>query len=189
MTPLVHHGTAIRFVCDQLWNSIHDEIGTVEDDRAERLRVSVLPVVPGASIILACSYLERCVFELKQTVPDSRLQANEQIPNVAELREWQRYFSLPVPWDGWYELSNFFRIRHCFAHEFGRATVRQKRHIESFLLELQNGSVREEGTVIDPYFILVNDEISMLEGWNNRLRRRTVGFLRLFDAHGFRLTQ
>jgi hypothetical protein len=56
-------------------------------------------------------------------------------------------------------------------------------------LELQNGSVREEGTVIDPYFILVNDEISMLEGWNHRLRRRTVGFLRLFDAHGFRLTQ
>jgi len=145
MATLVHHGTAIRFVCDQLWNSIHDEIGAVNDDRAERLRVSVLPVVPGSSIILACSYVERVVFELKRTVLDSGLQADEQIPHVAELREWQRYFALPVSWDGWSEFSNLFRIRHCFAHEFGRATDRQKKHIESFLLELQAGNVREGG--------------------------------------------
>jgi hypothetical protein len=116
MTHLTHHGTALRFICDVLWRGVYDEIGDVEDARAERLRESVVPIVPGASIILACSYAELVWTDLKSTMSDAGAPRGAAIPSVADLPGVQSYFDLDAQWPGWQELANFFRLRHCFAH-------------------------------------------------------------------------
>lgn len=166
-----------------------DEIGEVDDDRSERLRKAVVPIVPGASIVLAVSYVERIFYELKKTVPSSGQPRSPLIPRVGELQKIQSYFGLDPSWYGWPELGNFYRLRHCFAHEFGRLTDCQRPHVLEFLRALENGQVMEEKTVIEPYFKVEEDEIIMLAGWNSRLRRTLVFFLRLLEPHGLRLVK
>lgn len=187
MVTVAHHGTTIRFICDHLWQSVFREIGDVEDERSDRLRKAVVPVVPGASIVLACSYVERIAYELRKTVPCSGQPVSPMIPMVAELPTIQSHFNLDPSWYGWPELGNFYRLRHCFAHEFGRLTDRQRPHVLAFLKSLQNGEVIEETTVVAPYFMVEHDELVMLPGWNDRLRRTLVFFLRLFESHGLSL--
>jgi hypothetical protein len=187
LVTIAHHNTTIRFLCDKLWQSVFDEIGEIEDDRSERLRKAVVPIVPGASIVLAVSYVERIFYELKKTVPSSGQPLSPLIPRVGELQKIQSYFGLDPSWYGWPELGNFYRLRHCFAHEFGRLTDHQRPHILAFLRALETGRVREGTTVIAPYFKLEDDEIIMLPGWNDRLRRTLVYFLRLLEPHGLRL--
>jgi hypothetical protein len=184
-----HHGTTIRFICDQLWQTVFDEIGEVEDDRAARLRKAVVPIVPGASIVLAVSYVDRIFYDRKKTVPPSGQPKSPLIPEVGELRNIQSHFGLDPCWYGWPELGNFYRLRNCFAHEFGRLTDKQRPHILEFLRALENGEVMEEKTVINPYFKIEYDEIIMLPGWNDRLRRTLVFFLRLLAPHGLRLVK
>ncbi len=114
MAKVINHSTTIRFICDHLWNEVYRQIDLEKkSDRAERLKKSIVPVVPSVSIILACSFTERIVFELKKNIPDSLKPTNSNIPEVGGLREWQRYFNLDCTWQGWNEFANFFRLRHC----------------------------------------------------------------------------
>ena len=189
MANIDHHGTTIRFICDQLWQTVFDEIGDVEDDRAARLRKAVVPIVPGASIVLAVSYVERIFYELKKSVPPSGQPKSPLIPGVGELRNIQSHFGLDPAWCGWQELGNFYRLRHCFAHEFGRLTDKQRPHVLKFLHALESGEVKDGKGVIEPYFKVENDEIIMLLGWNGRLRRTLVSFPRLLEPHGLRLVK
>lgn len=189
MGTITHHGTTIRFLCDHLWRSVYHEIGDIQDTRANRLRKAVVPIVPGASIVLVCSYVERIVFDLKKTVPHSGKGVNPAIPTVAELNKIQSHFDLDSSWYGWSELENFFRLRHCFAHEFGRLTDRQRPEVMSFLASMQGGQVHDGNCVIAPYFTVEDDEVVMLSGWNDRLRKTLVSFLHLFDKHGLVLVK
>ena len=111
MANIDHHGTTIRFICDQLWQTVFDEIGDVEDDRAARLRKAVVPIVPGASIVLAVSYVERIFYELKKSVPPSGQPKSPLIPGVGELRNIQSHFGLDPAWCGWQELPLLMDIR------------------------------------------------------------------------------
>lgn len=189
MAAITHHGTTIRFICDQLWQSVFHEIGDVADDRSDRLIKAVVPIVPGASIVLACSYVERIAYELKKTIPHSGQPPSPSIPNVAELPVIQSHFDLSSSWYGWAELGNFYRLRHCFAHEFGRLTDRQRPNVLAFLNSLESGRIKEDGTTIAPYFRIENDEVVMLSGWNDRLRKTLVHFLRLLEPHGLTLVK
>jgi len=189
MAALVHHGTAIRFLCDQLWTSVYDEIGDGQHERADRLKAAVVPVIPGASIILACAYAERVVFDLKKTIPHCGNSVSSVIPKVAHLQETQCHFDLDISWKGWIELGNFYRLRHCFAHEFGRLTDKQRTEVQTFLGMLQSGAIMDGTTVVSPYFRIDGDELVMLDGWNNRLRETLVSFLRLFEKHGLKLVK
>ena len=157
--------------------------------RFERLEKAVVPLLPGTSIIMACSYAERVVLELKLQVQGSSLCPDNSIPASGNLRGTQRYCALDVKWQGWEELGNFFRLRHCFAHELGRVTDRQRVGVTAFLKKLQSGNViwnaRWQGQeVVQPYYEITNDEIIMKEGWNNRLRVVLWDFLMLFEQHG-----
>jgi|LGVF01.1.fsa_nt_gb hypothetical protein len=188
MVKVMHHGTVIRFICDHLDKEVYRQIeieGNTE--RTERLKKSVVPLVPGTSIVLACSYIERIVYEIKKTVRDSGISQNQSIPKVSNLREIQRYFDLDVTWQGWEELGNFFRLRHCFAHEIGRVTDKQRYDITSFLNKLNKKEVLYDIEIVEPYFKIDNDEIIMFDRWNNRLRIILVDFLKLFDKHGLQL--
>ena len=166
-----------------------NEIGEVDDDRSERLRKAVVPIVPGASIVLAVSYVDRIFYDLKKTVPSARQPRSPGILEVGELGNIQSHFGLDPAWYGWQELENFYRLRNCFAHEFGRLTDKQRPHVLKFLRALENGEIMGEKTVIEPYFSIENDEIIMLPGWNDRLRRTLVAFLRLLEPHGLRLVK
>lgn len=189
MVTIAHHNTTIRFLCDQLWQTVFDEIGEVEDDRAARLRKAVVPIVPGASIVLAVSYVDRIFYDLKKTVPSAGQPRSPLIPGVGQLRNIQSHFGLDPYWYGWPELGNFYRLRNCFAHEFGRITDQQHADVLKFLHALENGEVMEEKTIIAPYFKIQDDEIIMLPGWNDRLRRTLVSFLHLLEPHGLRLVK
>ena len=190
MVELAHHGTVIRFICDYLYREVYRQIeleGNTE--RTERLKKAVVPLVPGTSIILACSYVERIDYEQKKRVTDSGAPPNPSIPKVGGLREIQRYYDLDSKWDGWEELGNFFRLRHCFAHEIGRVTNKQRKDIISFLNKLNGQKVLYDGKIVEPYFDIDNDEIIMLDGWNDRLRIILFHFLQLFDKHGLQLVK
>lgn len=186
MAKVLHHGTVIRFICDHLWKEVYRQIEIEGDSpRIERLKKAVVPLVPGTSIILACSYVERIVYDLRSKVSDSGISTfNKVIPSVSKLNEIQRYFDLDASWDGWEELGNFFRLRHCFAHELGKVTDRQRPHVTSFLKKLEDGRVVYEGNTVQPYFEIVSDEIIMKDGWNGRLRIILYNFLKLFEKHG-----
>jgi hypothetical protein len=191
MAKVMHHGTMIRFICDHVWKEVYRQMeieGGIE--RTERLKKAVVPLVPGTSLVLACSYVERIVFELRNSVKDSGICASDpSIPTVGKLGEIQRYFDLDPKWDGWEELGNFFRLRHCFAHELGRLTDKQRPHVKAFLKELEADKVVYEGKIVKSYFKIDNDEILMLNGWNNRLRIILCHFLRLFEKHGLKLVK
>lgn len=190
MAKLAHHGTTIRFLCDHLWQEVHRQIDFESGSaRSRRLERAVLPIVPGASIVLCCSYVERVAFDLRNTVADSGNQVCPAIAMVGNLQETQRYFDLDLAWEGWNELANFFRLRHCFAHEFGRLLDKQRPEVLAFLRNLRSGQVSYGGTVVQPYFDVVNDEVVMQRGWNNRLRIILVDFLRLFQKHGLTLVK
>lgn len=70
------------------------------------------------------------------------------------------------------ELENFIRLRHCFAHEYGRATQRNIQSLKDYRKQLEAGNVLDErGKAIAPYFdIGTNDEISLTNEAPNRLR-------------------
>jgi hypothetical protein len=190
MVKVMHHGTVIRFICDHLYEEVYRQIkieGNTE--RVERLEKSVVPLVPGMSIIFACSYVERIDYEQRKKVTDSGSSQNSFIPKVSGLHKIQRYFDLDSKWDGWGELGNFFRLRHCFAHELGRVTDKQRDDITSFLDKLNRKEVLYDGKIVEPYFKIDNDEIIMLDGWNSRLRIILVDYLKLFDKHGLQLVK
>jgi len=190
MVEVTHHGTVIRFICDHIYKEVYRQIELEgSTGRTERLKEAVVPLVPGTSIILACSYVERIVYEQKEKVPDSGSSENPAIPKVSNLHKIQRYFDLDSKWDGWGELGNFFRLRHCFAHELGRVTDKQRVEITSFLDKLNREEVLYDGKIVEPYFNIDNDEIIMLDGWNDRLRIILFHFLKLFDKHGLQLVK
>ena len=158
--------------------------------RQERLREAMVPVMLGSSLVLTISFLERLVEDIINRTPDSGAAQDPMIPNVRQLRKWQSHLDLDLNWYGWNELGNFIRLRHCYAHEFGRMLDRQRPHVEDFLTQLQNGLIGdrlrlredEEGEIVPDYYEIVDGEVILQRRALHYLRRLCVGFIELLIA-------
>ena len=121
---------------------------------------------------------------------DSGHSLDPSLPAAGGINEWQRYLDLDPDWYGWSELANFFRLRHCFAHEFGRLTDRQERDIKSFMRDLDEGRIlTEDNQVVHQYINIDGEKISLTADWISRFRIILAHFLRLLDARGLLVFQ
>ena len=180
-----HLSTAVRFLTDNLQSMIRQFIETEAPDRRDRLARSVVPVIPGATLVLGCSMLERTVLDIMTVTEDSGNPLDPSIPGVANINEWQRYLDLDAGWYGWPELGNFFRLRHCFAHDFGRLTQRQESQIRSFAHEIDQASVIDhKGEPVQQYMRFQGQDIHLEDGWIHRFRIILAGFLTLLHNKG-----
>jgi hypothetical protein len=178
--------TVLRFIIDHLQTAVDNFIPLLGEEHQKRLRESVMPVMPGSSVILGISLLERLVTDLISQTPHSGAAEDPTIPTVGNLRRWQSHLNLDPKWYGWSELGNFIRLRHCFAHEFGRLTGKQKAEVENFLTKLQNGSILDKkGEKVPAYYEIVGREIVLKPESLNYFRRLCKGFIELLQHSGF----
>ena len=97
--------------------------------RGDALLEAVGPVIPGAGIIMSVSFLERVIL-------DKLIENNSDIKIVKLTKEdWKNELGLDENWEGWPLVEILTRLRHCFAHEYGRATEYQINKLK-VLLEL-----------------------------------------------------
>ena len=180
-----HLSTAVRFVTDNLQSIIRQFIETEGNERRVRLEKTITPVIPGVTLVLGCSMLERNIMDMMRRVKDSGKPIDPSIPDSGKINEWQRYLDLDAKWYGWAELGNFFRLRHCFAHEFGRLTKRQEKGINDFIRSLQSCNVLDrDNQPVKGYIHINGDDILLTENWMNRFRIILADFFKLLDAKG-----
>jgi hypothetical protein len=182
-----HIWTALRFISDNLQPAINNFISLQGKNRQIRLRETVEPVMLGASLILGISLLERLVSDLKSQKPHSGASPNPNIP-YKKLQDWQSYLNLNPNWYGWHELANFYRLRHCFAHEFGRLSNRQMQHVNNFLKKLLSGSILDENRKkISGYYKIVRREIIIKPEALGYFRRLCKNFIILLKHSGLKI--
>jgi len=175
---MVNFVTAFRYMLYQLEQGIEGEIGDGTDPYCQRLKNSVLPVVLGTKIVMASSLLERLVINV-ENMPDNT--AHKGHP----LKDKLINLGFNEDWYGWRELEGFLALRHCFAHEFGQVTDRQKKPVEEFYEKLNNGEVLDdEGKPIEPYFELNNNEIQLNNHASVRLAKLSNSILNFLVSKG-----
>lgn len=77
------------------------------------------PVIPGTGIVMTVSFLERVIL-------DALVERDSHITWVKLDRDdWVQELGVDQEWVGWPLIQGMTRLRHCFAHEYGRATNRQ----------------------------------------------------------------
>lgn len=188
-----HIWTIIRFIIDNLPTAVDHFIQGESEERQERFREAVVPAMLGSSLVMTISLLERLVTDIMALEPDSGVAPDPRIPTVGNLREWARYLDLDPTWYGWNELGNFIRLRHCFAHKFGRLLERHRPHIEAFHRQLEEGLIvsrlrldagREE-EVVPVYYQIKDGEVILQHEARHYLRLLCVGFLELLQASGY----
>ena len=128
-------GTVLRFWADGLPSAFRNYSNGEAPDRQERLLKAVAPTLPGAGIVMLISLLERIVLDLLQEVRD------ESVDQVKLTEAGWRHELGVNSWDGWDALAGLVALRHCFAHEYGRVTSRQRPHIAAFLAQLEAGLI------------------------------------------------
>jgi len=86
---------------------------------AELLPRVVGPVITGTGIVMTVSFLERVILD--------RLRRIGSDINWVKLTNdnWAVELGMDMGWPGWPLIVGLARLRHCFAHEYGRATERQ----------------------------------------------------------------
>ena len=95
-----------------------------DSTRAARLLPQVVgPVISGAGIVMTVSFLERVIL-------DSLREAGSKIDWVKlNSDDWAKELGMDLTWPGWPLMDGLTRLRHCFAHEYGRATQRHLHHL------------------------------------------------------------
>lgn len=180
--------TILRFIIDHLQTTVDNFISLLGKKQQSRLRESVIPLMPGFSIILGISLLERLVIDLISRTPHSGVAEDPTVPAVGNLRGWQSHLDLDPKWYGWSELGNFIRLRHCFAHEFGHLTNRQEAEVRNFLAKLQRGAILDKKREKVPaYYEIVGREIVLKPESLNNFRRLCKSFIELLQQSGFSL--
>jgi hypothetical protein len=162
----------------QLEQGIESEIGDGTDPYCRRLQNSVLPVVLGTKIVMSLSLLERLVINV-ENMPDNTAHKShilkDKLINLGYNKNWY----------GWCELDGFLALRHCFAHEFGQVTDRQKKPVEEFYRKLNNGEVLDDkGKSIEPYFELNANEILLNKHASMRLAKLSNDILNFLVSKG-----
>lgn len=97
--------------------------------RSARLLPQVVgPVIAGTGIVMTVSFFERVIL-------DALREAGSEIDWVKlNERNWANELEMNLEWPGWPLIEGLTRLRHCFAHEYGRAT---ERHLQP-LIDLSN---------------------------------------------------
>lgn len=82
-------------------------------------------------------------------------------------------------WYSWDEFVNFYRIRHCFAHNIGILFKGHDQHIGDFRRKLEKGLVKDRRRKrVDLYYdIRAQNEIIVGNNALNRLRILCMEFL------------
>ena len=178
--------TALRFWCDNLKHAIDNYLALeVKSERTTRLQSAVTPMVPGASVVVGISLSERLVMDLVYQEKGGMGIA----PRISfgELTTWRSVLGLDPKWYGWHLLVNFIRLRHCFAHEYGRLTEKQDKHIREFLACLKSQAIKDEnGEPVQPYYSIgANREIELKPEALDCFRRLMGSFLSLLQGNGY----
>ena len=161
---------AIRFWADTVKSGIeHALIPSDQSEHAIERRDAVMPTALGAGIVIGVSLLERLAMD---KIAELRSEEPRSIHSMTQLA-WVDDLSLDLQPGTREELANFIRLRHCFAHEYGRATSQQIGHLTNYLGRLESGDIRDErGEKILPYFsISDSNEIQLLPESRSRLRK------------------
>ena len=159
---------AIRYWADENKSAVNNFLSiAAESEHSIKRRDAVLPTALGAGIVMGVSLLERLANDKLSTI---RGEATA-IRSMTDL-DWVRELGLTLRVGTLEELRNFVRLRHCFAHEYGRATARQLDPLNDYLERLKSGQILDEKDApIPPYYEITNQgTISLLEGASNRLR-------------------
>ena len=165
----------------QLEEGIKGEIGDETDPYCQRLKKSVLPVVMGTKIVMVLSLIERLVIDVEK-MPDNVALKSHLLKNKL------LNLGFKEDWYGWYELEGFLALRHCFAHEFGQVTDRQKIPIKEFFDKLNKGEVLDgEGKPIKPYFEQSSNEIILNEDSTVRLAKLSNDILIFLVSKGLQI--
>ena len=139
------------------------------------------------------SLLERLVLDL--------LTANNPQGQATQVRlqdpAWRGQLNLDVNWDGWRLLDGVVALRHCFAHEFGRVTARQRNAIVSLQADLGAGGVSvtllnqlpggaAKQVTIAPFFKVDSSDNILLDqdSTSKALRLLCLGVLRQLEHQG-----
>ena len=106
--------------------------------RSARLLPQVVgPVLAGTGIVMTVSFLERVIL-------DALREVESEIDWVKlDDRNWAVELEMDLEWPGWPLMDGLTRLRHCFAHEYGRAT---ERHIH-YLVDLSNALADQPVTI------------------------------------------
>lgn len=175
---LINLTTALRYMSDQLENGIVNEINIFSGPRSVRLSTSVLPVVIGAKVVMVMSLLERIVVEVENMPNNTPCHSND-------LKEKLMNLGFDVNWYGWEELKGIVSLRHCFAHEFGKVTERQKSNLKSFLQAFNKDLICDrDGKIIPAYFSVSQDVITLESKVSERLRSLSVDIIKQLQTKG-----
>ncbi len=172
---------ALRFWADTIHHGIEHALDpTDESPHARERRAAVQPTADGAGIVIAISLLERLAMDKLAKVraaPPKRLQGITSLQWVTEL-------GLSLVPGTRAELENFVRLRHCFAHEYGRATSSNIGALRQHLANLRAGSILDEkGNAVAPYFeIDEDDQLSLTNEARNRLRLTMWAVMKEIDS-------
>jgi len=171
---------------DNLHDAFSNFVNLGSAARAAKLRQSVEPAILGTSIVMGVSVLERICGELMSCTTNRNTSSTQNVPTVGSLRTWQRHLGLDATWHGWQELGNFIRIRHCFAHVYGKVLQRHRTDLVSFRDRLQSGNITdEERKTVPNYYDIVNDEIILKPEALHHFRKLANSFIQMLRKKGY----
>ena len=145
---------AARFWTDSLPAAVDWilDAGGTSQKAADRRRV-VRPMAVGAGIVIAISVIERVVTDCVHS--ESGAPGPPAPISFSDL-SWVNSLGLTLDAHRLDELAAFIRLRHCFAHEYGRVTAKQDADIRTFSARLQAGEVLDEKGSPIPDFISID---------------------------------
>jgi len=160
---------AIRFWADTAISGFEHALDpTNPSEHAATRRKVVMPTALGAGLVIGVSLLERLAMD---KLAEIGKKSPEPIRSMTNLN-WVNELSLNLEPGTREELETFIRLRHCFAHEYGRTTDKQDKPLRDYLNRLAAGEIEDEnGEPIQPYYsISASGEISLQNEARNRLR-------------------
>jgi len=110
----------------------------------------VIPVIGGTGIVMSVSFLERIIL-------DALNRAGSKISWVKlNNDDWAKELGMDLSWPGWPFIDILTRLRHCFAHEYGRATQKQINELQKLRSSLATNPIQitwvSKTYVIYPFF-------------------------------------
>ncbi len=184
--PVKDVAIALRFWTDNLGHAIETHLDIAQGPEAIHRRSVVMRIVPGASVTVGISLLERLVTDLVHQKQSGGQGAAQPI-QLGNIGSWQSTLELDPNWYGWKLLDNFIRLRHCFAHEYGRVTATQNNPLRSFLADLQTTPIVDDrNRTITPYYSIdAGGELKLDPEALNIFRRLIASFLDLLIQRNY----
>lgn len=157
-------GVFLRFWSDQFPSVFRNFVHGEGEERGAALTAAVSPVLSGVGIIMIVSFLERQIL-------DELRARNSKIKEVKlSNQDWVSVLGVDSTWPGFPLLEALTKLRHCFAHEYGRATNRQSSALASIANQLAANPITlpiNKGRAVDigPFYSIdrATNEIALIE--------------------------